>query len=31
MASLMYIGILPAILITLAVNKIHSDKYAKKD
>ena len=31
MASLMYVGIFPAIFITLAVNKIQSDKYSKKD
>jgi hypothetical protein len=31
MASLMYVGIFPAILITLAVKKIHSVKYSKKD
>jgi hypothetical protein len=31
MASLMYVGIFPAILINLAVNKIQSDKYSKKD
>jgi hypothetical protein len=31
MASLMYVGILPAIFITLAVRKIKNDKYSKKD